>query len=196
MEADGQDSERAEQVLEAAEALALERRSLAISFNDIADALGVSRSLLYVYFDSVPAIFDALFVKHAGVLERRLEELIGSSASYRDQAVALGETYLDYCVKSGSILPLLLRETQNDSPLGAAGRAYFRKLLRTLTRHTSDGLQIGTRESFVFLELIASIPESLARLVREKQIDEDTAKRTSERLLGAAIGSFAPALAG
>ncbi|NVD44281.1 TetR/AcrR family transcriptional regulator [Qipengyuania atrilutea] len=192
MEADVQDSERAEQVLEAAEALALERRSLAVSFNDIADALGVSRSLLYVYFDSAPAIFDALFVKHASVLERRLAELIASPAGYRDHAVALNETYLDYCVDAGSILPLLLRETQNDSPLGTAGRAYFRKLLRILTRHTSQGLQIGTRESFVFLELIAAIPESLARLVREKQIDEDTAKRTCKRLTDAAIGSFAP----
>ena len=64
--------DRAGQVLEVAEAIMLETRSVSLTLNDIADRIGVSRSLLYVYYDGVPAILDAIFQIHLGRLEEHL----------------------------------------------------------------------------------------------------------------------------
>lgn len=183
---------REEQVIEAAEELVLTRRTLAISFNDIAEKMEVSRSLLYVYFDSVPAILDALFVKHAQEFEGRLAPCFSSEEGFRNKAIEASEQYLSYGIDAGPVLQLLLRETHLDSPLQGAGRAYFRKLLRRLATETSRELEIGGREAFVFLELVAAIPESLARMVREEQIDKRIASANCKRLVGAALDSFAP----
>ena len=135
---------------------------------------------------------DALFVRHAEDLEARLTPCFESNEGFRGKAIEASDQYLSYAIDAGPVLQLLLRETHLDSPLQGTGRAYFRKLLRRLATETSRGLEIGVREAFVFLELIAAIPEALARMVREQQIDAQTASANCERLVGAALDSFAP----
>ena len=174
------------------ERLVLQRRSLSITFNDIADELGISRSLLYAYYESVPAMLDALFLEHARKLDDRFRPILSASTGFRRKAIECSQVYLLYGSQSGPLLQLILREAPGDSPLGSRSRAYFRNLLRMLARETSKGLRVSVREAFVSLELLASIPEALARLIRDGQIDEATASRTCERLIGAAIASLAP----
>ena len=183
---------REEQVLQAAEALLIEKRSLAISFNDIAASLGVSRSLLYVYFDSVAAIIDALFLAHARDLEARIDPALQKQAPFRERAVEANLAYLDYVVEAGPILQLVLRERHQDSPLGDGSRWLFRTILRRIASEAAAGLHVTAREAFVFLELTSAIPESLGRLVREDQIDIATARSTCERLVGVSIDTLVP----
>lgn len=187
---------REDQVLKTAEALIIQKRSLAISFNEIAAILGVSRSLLYVYFDSVPSIIDALFLAHAKDLETRIEPALQKQAPFRARAVEANLAYLEYVVEAGPLLQLVLRERHQDSPLGDNSRRMFRTILRRIASEVAGGLRVTAREAFVFLELTSAIPESLGRLARENQIDIETARSTCERLVGVSIDTIVPTAVG
>ena len=66
------EGDREQQLLDAAQTLIREGRTLNISLGEVADRVGVSRSLLYVYFDGVPAMIDALFLQHLDRLAARV----------------------------------------------------------------------------------------------------------------------------
>lgn len=192
MDAPSAERDREQQLLDAAEDLMCEGRTLAFSLGDVADRVGVSRSLLYVYFEGVPAIVDTLFLRHLDRLEARLlPEFDAAPAPYRDRASAAYAAYLDYLIESGPILQLILRERHQDSPLGSASQRKFRRLLRRLAQETCNALSLAPREAFVLLELTSGIPEALARLVRDGEIDRETAHATCRRLVTASIDGLA-----
>ena len=176
--------------MDTAEALLIERKTVAIPLNDIAQGVGVSRSLLYVYFEGVPEILDALFREHAHRLEHAVLPILSRPDSYRARLIAIATAYLAYLVEAGPILNLLLRERHQDSPLGAESKVLFRRLLRALATDMRSSLDLSAREAFVLLELISAIPEALARLVRNTQIDRETAAQTCARLVGASTDAF------
>ncbi|MXP08954.1 TetR/AcrR family transcriptional regulator [Pseudoblastomonas halimionae] len=192
MEDKSTEGDRKQQLLDAAETLIRERRTLNLSLGELADRVGVSRSLLYVYFDGVPKIIDALFLMHLERLGSRvLPALDASDASYRERAGAAYSSYLDYLIESGPILQLILRERHQDSPLGPDSQRRFRLLLRQVAALTRQALRLAPREAFVLLELTSGIPEALARLVRAGEIDRATAHATCDRLVLAAVDGFA-----
>jgi len=194
MEAMPAEGDREQQLLDAAQTLIREGRTLNISLGEVADRVGVSRSLLYVYFDGVPAMIDALFLQHLDRLAARvLPALDCAEASYRERAGAAYAAYLDYLIESGPILQLILRERHQDSPLGAESQRQFRRLLRRVAEDTRRALSLAPREAFVLLELTAGIPEALARLVRGGEIDRETAHATCRRLVTASVDGFAVA---
>jgi len=188
------EGDREQQLLAAAEDLIRDGRTLALSLGEVADRVGVSRSLLYVYFDGVPAIVDALFLQHLDRLAARiLPELASGDQPFRDRACTAYAAYLDYLIESGPILQLILRERHQDSPLGPESQREFRRLLRRLAEGTCEALDLAPREAFVLIELTSGIPEALARLVRSGEIDRDTAHATCRRLIAASLDGFAVA---
>ncbi|MGB3807245.1 MAG: TetR/AcrR family transcriptional regulator [Erythrobacter sp.] len=188
------ESDREQQLLDAAEAVIREGRTLNLSLGEVGDRVGVSRSLIYVYFDGVPAMIDALFLQHLDRLKARiLPELDDADAPYRERASAAYSAYLDYLVESGPILQLILRERHQDSPLGPESRRHFRSLLRRLADETCRALRLTPREAFVLMELTSGIPEALARLVRNGEIEPSTAHATCQRLVSASVDGFAVA---
>ena len=192
MEAKSTEGDREQQLLDAAEALIRERRTLNLSLGELADRVGVSRSLLYVYFDGVPTIIDALFLQHLDRLGAAiLPELDARDATYRERARAAYAAYLDYLIESGPILQVILRERHQDSPLGPESQRRFRRLLRHVADQARRALRLAPREAFVLLELTSGIPEALARLVRAGEIDRETAHATCDRLVLAAVDGFA-----
>lgn len=187
----GDDSGRREQVLAVAERLVLARGSLSISLNAIAEELGVSRSLLYVYFESVPQIIDALFVQQARQLDRLVIDTRERHPAFRPRMLGLFREYLLHLAARGHLLQLVLRERHQDSPLQHESSRLFRRILLTVARDVARELQLEPRAAFVTLELLAAIPESLARLVRSGAMDEAIALATSDRLIEAALEAMA-----
>lgn len=191
MEGSNPDGARAAEILDAVETLVLRHRTLALSFGEISEQVGISRSLIYVYYDTVAAMIEALFLNHLESVERDMQRAVTDTESFRIRALARATAYMNYCVERGAFLQLVLREASGDSPLGPQARAQFRHAMRRLAGETAQGLQVSPREAFVILELIAAIPESLARMVVDEALDRDTATQTCERLVGAAIDSLA-----
>lgn len=191
MTGQGDDIGRREQVLAVAERLVLARGSLNVTLNAIAEELGVSRSLLYVYFESVPQIIDALFAEQARSLDRLVAQMHAEHSDFRPRMLGLFRGYLRHLSARGHLIQLVLRERHQDSPLQQESSRLFRRILLIVARDLSRELQLAPRAAFVTLELLAAIPEALARLVRSGAIDEAVALATSERLLAAALDAMA-----
>lgn len=190
MNAVSEELDRRDQLLAAAEQLVLAKNSLTISLNEIADEIGVSRSLLYVYFDSVPQILDELFLRQARDLEAFLVSPEYRKDVFGARMQALFDYYLSHLIEQGPLILLVLRERNQDSPLGDESRHLFRNLLAQLARDISGNLALSAREAFVLLELLFAIPESLSRMVRGQKLDADTARATTERLVAAALDAM------
>jgi len=191
MAAQGDETGRREQVLAVAERLVLARGSLNISLNAIAEELGVSRSLLYVYFESVPQIVDALFFEQASNLDRLVGQMQAAHADFRPRILALFRGYMLHLAQRGHLIQIVLRERHQDNPLQQESSRLFRHILLTVARDVAQELQLEPRAAFVTLELLSAIPEALARLVRHGTVDEAVAMTTCERLLGAALDALA-----
>ena len=190
MNLEAKEEGRREQLLEATRRLILATGSLNISLNDIADELGVSRSLVYVYFDSVAQIIDELFAEEAEAIDRAIVRLIDDDSSFRERLIRLFAVYLDHLATDGQLGYIVLRERNQDNPLSTANSRKFRRMLRNLSRHVVDALALRPREAFVLLELIAAIPESLARMVRSGKLEIEIAQETSAMLIGSAIDAY------
>lgn len=190
MTVQGDETGRREQVLAVAEQLVIARGSLNVSLNAIAEELGVSRSLLYVYFDSVPQIIDALFFEQALRLDQLVKQMRDQHSDFRPRMLGLFHGYLQHLVERGHLIHLVLRERHQDSPLQPQSSRLFRRILLIIARDVSCELQLAPRGAFVTLELLAAIPEALARLVRSGAVDVAVAMSTSERLLAAALDAM------
>lgn len=191
MVAAGVETGRREQVLAVTERLVLARGSLNISLNAIAEEMGVSRSLLYVYFESVPQIIDALFVEQARQLDRLVTQIREEHQDFRPRMLGLLRGYLQHLAAHGHLIQLVLRERHQDSPLQQESTRLFRRILLIVARDISRELQLSPRAAFVTLELLAAIPEALARMLRSGATQEAVALATSERLIGAALEAMA-----
>ena len=190
MTADTKEEGRREQLLAVTRRQIIESGSLNVTLNDIADAAGVSRSLIYVYFDSTAEIIDALFAEESAFFERHIDAFVEGGSPYRERMVGLLAAYLDRMASEGPLGYLVLRERNQDNPLGEANSCRFRGLLRRLSRVVMQAQSLSPRETFVYLELLAAIPETLARMVRAGNIERGTAQETNARLVGAALDSF------
>lgn len=187
----GDEAGRRKQVMEVAEQLVLARRSLAVSLNDIADELGVSRSLIYVYFDGVPQILDCLFREQIAQIERLLIEARAAQPVFRLRMLTVAQSYLQHLSARGQLILMVLRERHQDSPLGPDSVRMFRRVLRLAAGDLGKELQLDPRAAMVTLELLSAIPEALARLLRSGTVDDATAQATCERLVGAALDALA-----
>ncbi|QKG72199.1 TetR/AcrR family transcriptional regulator [Erythrobacter mangrovi] len=187
MEARRDEQDRGEQILAAAERLILETGTPSISLNEIAAQVGVSRSLLYTYYDGVPQIVDALFRRHTQRLEQLIDARLSGASGFRERMVALFGAYLENLVEHGPLALIVLRERNQDSPLSEESSRLFRRNLRGMARDVSKELKLNPREAFVFLELLAAIPESLSRMVRDGQIRIEVALATCARLVSEAV---------
>lgn len=188
--ADGTEEGRQGQVLAVAKRLIIERGSLNLSLNEIATELGVSRSLIYVYFESVAQIIDALFGQEAAVFDAYVDGFAKDRSPFRDRMLGLFAAYLDHLIVNGPLGYLVLRERNQDNPLSRDSSLHFQRILRKLSREVVEGLRLSPRETFVFLELLAAIPESLARMVGKGKLEAGTAHATVALLVGAALDSF------
>lgn len=188
--ADGVEEGRQAQVLAVTKRLILERGSLNVSLNEISAELGVSRSLIYVYFESVAHIVDALFGQEAAVFDAHVEAFLEDRAPFRGRVMGLFAAYLDYLVTDGPLGYIVLRERNTDNPLSRDSSLHFQRILRKLSREFVAELRLSPREAFVFLELLAAVPESLARMVGKGTLEPATAHATSDLVVGAALSSF------
>ena len=190
MEERREEQDRGEQVLAAAERIMLQSGAATISFNDIAAEVGVSRSLLYTYYDGVPQIVDELFRRRVSELQALIEETEAGQPDFGRRIDTIFLSYLAHLVERGPIASLILRERKQDSPLSEESSRLFRRVLHHLARDVSQNLNLGPRESFVLLELLAAIPESLAKMVREDQVSSEVAEQTCSRLVSAAVAAM------
>lgn len=173
--------DRIDEIVDAVEVMIVRDRTLAFNMHQVASEIAVSRALIYVYFESVQQIVDALCHRHALALIKHLNRAGGQGDAIA-RANALGQGYLSYLIEHGPALHYILRDSDRNGQLQKS-RPLLRNLIRSVTGEARILLQVEWREALVLVELLLAIPETLAGHIRRQAIDVTVARETCERLI-------------
>ncbi|WP_439271694.1 TetR/AcrR family transcriptional regulator [Pseudochrobactrum sp. HB0163] len=86
----GQDPVKRQQILDGAQRVFLHMGFDAASMNDITREAGVSKSTIYVYFDSKDDLFEALCEQHRNILFTEISNNHGDKLTSRESLIAYG----------------------------------------------------------------------------------------------------------
>jgi AcrR family transcriptional regulator len=109
-------AERREQIVDAAAEVFFGRDPAEVTFEEIADAAGVSRALVYNYFGDRGGLVEAVYKRSVGLLTRRAGEVLSTTKGRENALRALVEVHVSFA---------------QDNPAGyryAAGEPAFARL--------------------------------------------------------------------
>jgi len=109
-------SVRRELILDAAERVLADRMPSEVTFEEIADAAGVSRGLVYNYFRDRTALMVALTTRALADLDDRIDRAFEPGSDRRSQVVALGRAYRRHAATHAATWRLLSRSGLLDHP--------------------------------------------------------------------------------
>lgn len=185
-------ADRIEQMLDITDRQIDSARTGAISMQAVSDEAGVSRALVYAYFPDLPALLDAVLVRHVTALRERGIERLAAEGSASERVRAVSQIYLRYSAEHGGALEYVLRDPGIARQLDGTVAAFRARILRRLTRALRSELKLSAHEAMVFAQLLEAFPSEASRLVRDRQMSLEDAVEVSDRLLAASIESVRP----
>lgn len=98
---------RREQLLDAAEAVFAGRDPLEVTFEQVADAAGVSRALVYNYFGDRFGLIAAMYVRWAVELDRELADAVGDTGPPEARLRRVIRAHLDFADQHRDVVDLV-----------------------------------------------------------------------------------------
>jgi AcrR family transcriptional regulator len=174
---------RRSQILEAAARLVVELGYLPIPVEQLARAAGSSKALIYAYFPTQYALFNAL-------LERELQSLslAGFDTASRiedlDQAVVLcAMIYYEHVSRAGPLVHILMTDLYMHEHIEPRLLQARDALIARMFKLASKALPLNEQEIYAAMEMIAAIPEEAGRLVFHRELDPTTARQICNGLI-------------
>lgn len=119
---------RREQLLDAAESVFEGRNPLDVTFEQVADAAGVSRALVYNYFGDKFGLITAVYLRWAVDLDLELSVAIASDDPPEDRFRRIIRAHLDFAARHGAVAALV--QSGEGSAHPAANQARLRRIER------------------------------------------------------------------
>ena len=104
------------QIVEAAARLFEDHDPLVVTFEEIADAAGVSRALVYNYFGDRGGLLAAVFLHHFASVNAVIREAMAEAASPEDRFRCTVRAYLEFALRHPGAWRLLSVARANDHP--------------------------------------------------------------------------------
>jgi AcrR family transcriptional regulator len=117
----------ADQILETANSLFIEKGYYGLSMREISDALGVSKAALYYHFKDKEQLFLAILTAYLDDTEAALDKIMAGSTSSREQVRRFVEYVLTQPAQQRATIRLGSQEINH---LGQASRKAFDKIYR------------------------------------------------------------------
>jgi AcrR family transcriptional regulator len=108
---------RRTQIIEAATQLFAERDPTEVPFEEIADAAGVSRALVYNYFGDRGGLLAAVYLHHFEAVNAKLRAAAEGASSAADRIRAIVASYLEFAAEHPGAWRLLRVARVVDHPL-------------------------------------------------------------------------------
>lgn len=145
-------SERRAQLLEAAQAVFVERGYHAAAMDDIAEHAGVSKPVLYQHFPGKLELYLALLDAHCATLEDLVREALARPVeSNEDRVRATSEAYFDFVSREGAAFRMIFESDLTSEPQ---------------VRSRLDNVELSIAEAIAdVIAHDAGIPEEQAMLV-------------------------------
>jgi AcrR family transcriptional regulator len=107
---------RRTQIIEAAARLFEDRDPAEVPFEEIADAAGVSRALVYNYFGDRGGLLAAVYLHHFDAVNERLRAAVADADTPSDRMRAVVDAYLDFAAEHPGAWRLLRVARAVDHP--------------------------------------------------------------------------------
>ncbi len=176
---------RREEILAAASDVIDAQGFLPAPVEQIARAAGASKGLVYAYFPSQAALYNALLLRAIAPMSERIARL--KTKRFEGLAAACAELYFDETCRHGVLLHVLFTDHfldgRRDEGALAARNALWRRLARAGRAYS--GLTV--RECVATLAIVLAIPEETGRLARRGDMAPDRARALCADLVLSAV---------
>ena len=156
---------RRAQILDAAAQLIIEQGYLPLPIERLARTAGSSKALIYTYFPTQYALFNA-------VLERELQSLVtaglitASQVEDLDQAAVLcGMLYFEHVARSGPLLQIVTADLYMSGHEDERLVSECNSLRQRLAKLVHTTLKLPMREAHAAVDMMIAIPQESASLV-------------------------------
>lgn len=184
--------ERCAEILTAAARLAVTQGYFPLPLEALGREVGVSKSLIYVYFPTQQDLVNRLAEAHlsalvgAGWLSDR-----GRESEYR-AAMSAARKYFDHVANSGPLLHILFADGFAAHALSRSVKGRRDRMILPLARVIRKQLHMPPAESVTLVNLLLVIVEQAGRQVFAKELEREAAWGLCEDILTASIESLAP----
>ncbi len=178
---------RRAQILDAAAQMVVEQGYLPLPIEQLGRAAGASKALVYAYFPTQYALFNAL-------LEREFQTLAlaGFDTASRiddlDQAAQLcGIMYYEHVARSGQLLHILMTDMYMRDHIEPRLQQQSDRVIQRLLTLATPALPLSEAEIVAAIEMMAAIPEEAGRLVFHGELDPSTARQICNGLIASSL---------
>jgi AcrR family transcriptional regulator len=178
---------RKTQIMDAAARLIVQQGFLPLPIEQLAEAAGSSKALIYTYFPEQETLFNTL-------LERELGSLLATgldTASHvqdLDQAALLCvQIYFEHVASAGPLLHILLADRYMSRRIERRLRRLRNGVLLRLVRLGKRQLPLSKREVLAAIEMTLAIPEEAGRLVFSGELDVQVGRQLCRTLVRSSL---------
>ena len=183
---------RREQLLDVAMRLLLNEGVSAMSMEAIARAAGVSKGLIYHYFDTQAAVLNAGLARELGYLSEQGIMQALDTTPHEEALIAAARLYLSTIAERGPVVHQLMSDTAVLRLLDNANRRLCLHAARRLLELMRSALPtLPDHLVRVAADAIMAIPEQAGRLVFERRLHLDMAQELCRLHVRAAIAGLA-----
>ena len=184
--------ERRGQLLEIASRLVLKHGFLPLSLVELSRAAGVSKGLIYTYFPTQHALFNALLLGRLQELNAAGLERASRQRKLEDAAKECADIYFSHVAASGPLIHFILRDRYMAGHIDQEVRRIRNSIVRHLSRLGGKRLRLNAKEAIAAFNLILTIPEEAGRLVFDGSLSLERGRSLCQRLLASTLVSIAP----
>lgn len=184
--------DRIADLIDVADDVVCQTRSAELSLQQVADAIGISRALVYAYFPDRFRLLDAVLARHVDWLRGAGLETAAGAGSFQNRAAACARIALDHILEHGPALELILRERDVARQLDGDALRFLRRVLARLARCAADELELDGAEALAMVEILSVIPIEAAARVRADDVPAQTAHAVCARMMAACIEAQVP----
>jgi AcrR family transcriptional regulator len=178
------------QLVDAAAALALEQGFLPAPPERLAQAIGVSKALVYAYFPTQHDLFNAVLARALGDLPEL--EAAASTTSLAAAAERCASLYFDHVAANGPLIHLILRDPYMAGHIDVASRTFRDRTIRRLARAARRELALTSKEIVAAINLILTIPEHAGSMAWRGEMEVGSARALCRQLVASSLAALAP----
>lgn len=175
--------ERRAQIIDAAAPLVVQQGYLPLSIERLAQAAGTSKALIYTYFPTQYALFNALIERELSGLASSGLETASRVDNLQQSALLCGMLYFEYVAKSGPLLHILMSDRYMSGHLEPRLARARNAILHRLAQRARGSLPLTRREVLAAIEMMTAIPEESGSLVFHREIGPAVAREICHSLL-------------
>lgn len=174
---------RKAQILDSAARLVVEQGYLPLPIEQLARAAGASKALIYAYYPTQYALFNALLGRELRSLEVAGLDTASGVDDLEQAAVLCAMMYFEHVARSGPLLHILMTDMYMAGHIESALAGALDTFVQRLMRLAAKSLPLPEQEIFAALEMVAAIPEESGRLVFHQELDHATARQICRELI-------------